>query len=101
MGCTVAELQASYISTSVHEQFQQHKPVDGSSRETPLDVVVMALAFFFDMNYDAAVRLAHSDGYYRQLLDILKFTEQETAKQVAEILNNLEIYLDERTTLNE
>ncbi len=96
MGETVAQVEAETVTDEVFALFMERRCVPRAVRKTGLDIWVGFLGFFYDMNFDAAVRLARREGFYRMPFDRARFGKEETRRRTAAILESLEKSIDER-----
>ncbi|MCF0259436.1 MAG: HD domain-containing protein [Erysipelotrichaceae bacterium] len=93
---TVEEIAKMEVTPKVFEEFMSNHSIDKADRRNALDIWVSILAFFYDMNFACSVQKARSQKYYREHFDSTKFENPKTARQMREMLDHLERYLDEK-----
>jgi len=86
-------LEADCVSDYVYECCMNDRCVDYSKRETYLDRLVAKLTYFYDMHFDASVRLAFEQGWYSQPYKTMQFQERATSKRVGEVVSHVEGYV--------
>ncbi|MBQ0000642.1 MAG: HD domain-containing protein [Clostridiales bacterium] len=96
MGETIEEVEQETITDCVYDCIFAHRCVEKTIRRTGLDKWVGFLAFFFDMNFPETMELLQGNSYYRKQFDEAHFTNPETRRKVAEILDEVERYIAER-----
>lgn len=94
VGASESKIAQETITPAVRQAILEHRCVDKLIRRTYLDFWVSFLGFFFDLNYPETVAAAKSQGYYRMPFDRTAFADPETSRQVAEILAEIECYID-------
>lgn len=93
MGETIEQVEQESITDCVYDCIFEHKCVEKTIRRTGLDKWVGFLAFFFDMYFPEAMEMQLERKYYRKPFDEAHFTNPETGKQIAEILEEVENYI--------
>lgn len=94
VGAPDSQVAAETITPAVLQSIRGHFCIDKTARQTYLDQWISFLGYFFDLNYPESMQIAKEQGYYRVPFDRVKFTDPETKKQVKEVLEIIEQYID-------
>lgn len=96
VGETEEQIATETVSDEVYEDIFLHRCVERGRRKSCLDKWVGFLSFFFDMNFSESIALLTDARYYRRPFDRTTFTNPDTARKIAGILDEIEHYIQER-----
>lgn len=90
------ELENSKLSNKVYESVKNETCVDIHDRVTALDYWVCVLAFIFDLNFKETCEIVKENNYINILIDRFKYNNLETKKQMEDIRNIINNYIENK-----
>ena len=100
MGETIEQVAQEKVTESVYNSIFAHHCIKKEERQTGLDKWVSFLGFLFDMYFDESICLLAENRYYRKPFDQTKFADAQTQLRVNEIMEEIEHYIQKRTSVN-
>ncbi len=85
----VEKVNNSYVSKEVFKQIEEKKMVNSINSETPLDEVVRALGFIYDINFKETKDIIEKNQFYSKILDRFDFKMENTRREMDVIKNNV------------
>lgn len=90
------ETENSLITQSLLDTFYSHECVLSSTRKTPADTMVSVLAFIYDYNFDVSLKIVKDRNLLRKMMNRIHFVHPETQKQVNDMLDYADDYIEKR-----
>ena len=85
----VEKVNNSYVSKEVFKQIEEKKMVNSINSETPLDEVVRALGFIYDINFKETKDIIEKNQFYSKILNRFDFKMENTRREMDVIKNNV------------
>jgi len=82
------------ITDEVYNDFLTHKPILNSKRKTHMDLWVSCLAFIFDYNFTASLKIVQAKNYLNILIDRVPSQNPKTQSRMEEIRKTDHEYID-------
>jgi len=82
------------ITDEVYNDFLNHKPILNTKRKTHMDLWVSCLAFIFDYNFTAGLKIVQAKNYINILIDRFPSQNPKTRLRMEEIRKIAHEYLD-------
>ncbi|MEZ3486048.1 MAG: HD domain-containing protein [Lachnospiraceae bacterium] len=93
LGVSAKEVGETAISQEVLEQFREKDSILSSIRRTKMDYWLSYLAYFFDINYKAAMEIICENNYVERLIGRIPYSNPQTREQMAEVRDLLDWYV--------
>lgn len=94
MGALAEEVGKQSITPAVMEQFRKKESIYSPLRKTKMDYWVSYLAYFFDINFRASLEMIREENYVARLVGRIPYSNPETAREMREIQESLERYVN-------
>lgn len=75
------QIEQSYISKKVYEDFMNKKLINKNDRETRLDNVICQIAFIHGFNFKISMDMVKKEKYVEKILEKFDFSNNEMAKE--------------------
>ncbi len=92
---SASEVGKTVISQEVLEQFRRKESIRSSTRRTKMDYWLAYLAYFFDINYQAAMEMIRENHYVARLIRRIPYSDPQTRSQMEEVEETLCRYVDD------
>lgn len=81
---TIKDIEESYISDKVYNDFLNHKTILSSDRKNGLDMWISYIAFVFDLNFDCSLNIIYENDYINKLFDKYKYVDKDKINYLKE-----------------
>ena len=95
-GITDDEIENSFISDKVYNDFMLRKTILNSDRKTAIDIWVSYIAYVFDFNFSSSLRCIRDNNYINILIDRFCYRNSDTKCKMEKIRKLAIDYIDER-----
>lgn len=95
-GATKEEIASQTISKKVYDSLMQQQQINSTHRETKLDMWLTHVGFVFDFNYVYSLEQTKKHNYVSIILHQIDCKDELTRKQIKEIEEVVEKYLEDR-----
>ena len=93
----IKEVEKSFISEEVFDDFRYYKLVEKGKVKTPIDNLIMVLAFIYDLNFKYSYEVLKEERYIEKIIDLFNFENNKiTMKQIEEIRKISNEYIQEQ-----
>lgn len=93
---TEEEIENSFITEEVYQEFMKEKTILSKKRKTAIDIWISYIAFVFGIYYPCSLEKIKKENYINQLVDRFSYTEKETKEKMEEIRKKAIDYLEEK-----
>ena len=77
--CDEKEVEDSYISEEVLNNYRNNSLIDNKTLKTPLDKLIVVLAFIFDINFEYSFEILEREKYIEKIIGMFNFENNEVA----------------------
>lgn len=81
---TTEDIEKSYISDKVYNDFLNHKTILSSDRNNGLDMWISYIAFVFDLNFDCSLKIIYNNDYINKLFDKYNYVDKDKINKLKE-----------------
>ena len=91
---TEEDIENSVVSDNIYNDFMNEKTILSKDRKTGLDIWVSYIAFIFGLYYDVSLKFIKDNNYINILVNRFNYKNEFAQKQMLEIRNKANSYLD-------
>ena len=93
----IKDVESSCISEEVLKDFKENIVISKKIIKTPIDNLLMVLAFIFDINFEYSFEIIKKEKYIEKIIGIFNFEKNKTAmKQLEEVKKILNEYIQKK-----
>lgn len=90
------EVESSTVSENVLEQFANCTTVKREKNQTPIDSVIIMIAFIFDLNFKSSFKILKEEDYINKILNRYNLKDEYTRTKVEEIRKIANEHIDRK-----
>ena len=92
----IEEIEESRITPQIYEQFITKIQVKRIKNSTPLDRLIIFIAFIFDINFKYDFKILEQKDYINKILEKFDFKNEQTREQMKNVRNIANKYIKKR-----
>ena len=84
------------ISDEIFNNFKKFQTIKNMKNEQPVDNIIRALAFIFDINFQCSFEILKNNNYIDKIIDRYNFKNENTKEKIKEIRKISNLYINKK-----